>query len=645
MSLARRAEEQGFRLSLPDGSHRWLAATKSEALVLGRRDLRPDSPGVLMVARQQCRVFVQRGTEEGSSCQLCLETLGSNPTLLVSGDAGQEVRKGEVCSVRAGDRIALMCMHPEESIEVTCTGDVQLQASADEKDGAELRRSSQGTTSGAERPRARRKLVEGNTTNARKVDHTASAPTSPASIEADTERGWPVMLILAGAPGSGKSTFAKALQQACPPDAWTRICQDVIGKGGKRGKREQCVTAADAALARRGSVIIDRCNFNGEQRADFIALAQRCGVPVHCVSIEIPADVAAKRAVERTTHEGGVQGDGAAVVSKRVSGTMRKAGPPSRAEGLTSVRICKNDVEVNRARMHWIQWSATHYPPSAAAAEAHPLDDDPPAPAQSPSSRPVPPNSHPSSAAGEPNAFARLMAASRAEARAAKSPSAAATTACPDTATPSSRLIKFGGHWANALMNIAQNPEKFRGEYPELEVLPAEGQPPAHPSVIFVFDKFPKARRHALFISTNRQLQSIEDLRRDHIPEVRHLQRCAQQWVRKQQQEKGMGEFQMGFHWLPSMRQLHLHAISRDFCSDALKNKKHWNSFTTAFFRPVEDVIDELEAEGRVKIDVEAAQRLMATPLRCHRCSTPQKDIPTLKAHIAACSADEPISN
>jgi predicted kinase len=47
------------------------------------------------------------------------------------------------------------------------------------------------------------------------------------------------------------------------------------------------VTAADAALARRGSVIIDRCNFNGEQRADFIALAQRCGVPVHCVSIEV----------------------------------------------------------------------------------------------------------------------------------------------------------------------------------------------------------------------------------------------------------------------------------------------------------------------------------------------------------------------
>lgn len=30
--------------------------------------------------------------------------------------------------------------------------------------------------------------------------------------------------------------------------------------------------------------------------------------------------------------------------------------------------------------------------------------------------------------------------------------------------------------------------------------------------------------------------------------------------------------------------QLHLHVISQDFDSPALKTKKHWNSFTTEYF-------------------------------------------------------------
>ncbi|XP_054806292.1 receptor-like protein 7 [Prosopis cineraria] len=60
-----------------------------------------------------------------------------------------------------------------------------------------------------------------------------------------------------------------------------------------------------------------------------------------------------------------------------------------------------------------------------------------------------------------------------------------------------------------------------------------------------------------------------------------------------------LGSLQMCFcgHWnsillaehilvqAPSMRQLHLHGISQDFDSKHLKNKKHWNSLNTDFFR------------------------------------------------------------
>lgn len=42
--------------------------------------------------------------------------------------------------------------------------------------------------------------------------------------------------------------------------------------------------------------------------------------------------------------------------------------------------------------------------------------------------------------------------------------------------------------------------------------------------------------------------------------------------------------FRIGYHAQPSLDQLHLHVISKDFDSEFLKTKKHFNSFTTDFF-------------------------------------------------------------
>jgi len=50
------------------------------------------------------------------------------------------------------------------------------------------------------------------------------------------------------------------------------------------------------------------------------------------------------------------------------------------------------------------------------------------------------------------------------------------------------------------------------------------------------------------------------------------------------------------------MNQVHMHVITRDFISPSLKNKKHWNSFTTEFFLQPSFIIEQLETNGSVKV-------------------------------------------
>jgi aprataxin len=88
------------------------------------------------------------------------------------------------------------------------------------------------------------------------------------------------------------------------------------------------------------------------------------------------------------------------------------------------------------------------------------------------------------------------------------------------------------------------------------------------------------------------------------------------------------------------MRQLHLHIISQDFNSASLKNKKHWNSFTTSFFRDSVDVIEEIEQNGSTTTSSD--EKVLAMELRCHRCRSAHPNIPKLKSHIAICKSPFP---
>ncbi|KAK9765860.1 hypothetical protein K7432_005472 [Basidiobolus ranarum] len=75
----------------------------------------------------------------------------------------------------------------------------------------------------------------------------------------------PKVLILVGAPGSGKSTFANSL---CYYDkSWCRVNQDDMGD------RRTCERFTYEWLTEGKNVVIDRCNFDSAQRKTWIRIA------------------------------------------------------------------------------------------------------------------------------------------------------------------------------------------------------------------------------------------------------------------------------------------------------------------------------------------------------------------------------------
>jgi len=149
------------------------------------------------------------------------------------------------------------------------------------------------------------------------------------------------------------------------------------------------------------------------------------------------------------------------------------------------------------------------------------------------------------------------------------------------------------------------------------------------PSVVVIKDKFPKAKHHFLVLPRE-ELDNLQSLELKHLSLVEQMQEVGNEIAARHRDS----QFKMGFHAKPSMLHLHLHLISQDFESVGLKTKRHWNSFTTDFFLPVENVIAELKELGRVKEKEELAG-CIDLPLACHKCDFKPKNMPELKKHIA----------
>ncbi|XP_039019501.1 transcription factor bHLH140 isoform X2 [Hibiscus syriacus] len=181
--------------------------------------------------------------------------------------------------------------------------------------------------------------------------------------------------------------------------------------------------------------------------------------------------------------------------------------------------------------------------------------------------------------------------------------------------------------WApclQALYNIAMQPEKHNKQVLE-----------ASDDLVVINDMYPKAKRHLLVLARIKGLDCLADVRKEHLHLLKTMHEVGLRWTNKFLGEDASLVIRLGYHSIPSMRQLHLHVISQDFDSKCLKHKKHWNSFTTAFFRDSVDVIEEVNNHGKATILDD--NKLLSMELRCHRCRSAHPNIPRLKSHISNC--------
>uniref|UniRef100_A0A673I2K8 Aprataxin n=1 Tax=Sinocyclocheilus rhinocerous TaxID=307959 RepID=A0A673I2K8_9TELE len=172
------------------------------------------------------------------------------------------------------------------------------------------------------------------------------------------------------------------------------------------------------------------------------------------------------------------------------------------------------------------------------------------------------------------------------------------------------------GHWSQGLKVSMQDPK--------MQVYKDD-------RVVVIKDKYPKARYHWLVLPWD-SISSLKALRSEHVELLKHMQRVGDQML-QQCPDAHKLRFRLGYHAIPSMSHVHLHVISQDFDSPCLKNKKHWNSFTTDYFVESQDVIAMLEHDGKVTVK-EGTSESLKLPLRCHLCRKEQPTIPKLKEHL-----------
>ncbi|NXM78188.1 APTX protein, partial [Serilophus lunatus] len=195
-------------------------------------------------------------------------------------------------------------------------------------------------------------------------------------------------------------------------------------------------------------------------------------------------------------------------------------------------------------------------------------------------------------------------------------PKLSSTSIPPPEGTSSKKASGHLGHWSQGLKNSMQDPK--------MQVYKDE-------KIVVIKDKYPKARYHWLILPWD-PISSLKSVTRDHLELLEHMHAIGQKVIKQCPARESL-EFRLGYHAIPSMSQLHLHVISQDFDSPALKTKKHWNSFTTDYFLNSQDVIEMVRSKGKVVVKDHVSE-LLKLPLRCHCCKRQLSTVPQLKEHL-----------
>uniref|UniRef100_A0A6B2LEA4 HIT domain-containing protein n=1 Tax=Arcella intermedia TaxID=1963864 RepID=A0A6B2LEA4_9EUKA len=150
---------------------------------------------------------------------------------------------------------------------------------------------------------------------------------------------------------------------------------------------------------------------------------------------------------------------------------------------------------------------------------------------------------------------------------------------------------------------------------------------------VVIKDLYPKATVHLLVIPKE-DLPNFSYLDMNHLPLLRKMRKLAILLIRQYSASFPNLEFKAGFHAIPSMKPIHMHFISLDFSSEHLKTKKHWNSFTTEFFIPIENFILELEKSGKIEFPKEKYDPLLKGPIMSLDKAKVLPNMPSLKEYL-----------
>lgn len=146
------------------------------------------------------------------------------------------------------------------------------------------------------------------------------------------------MVVMMGVPGSGKSTLAKRLIEAYPE--FVRVNQDEMKT------RKRCEAEAEIGLRRGKSVLVDRCNFDYQQRVTWIKLARKYGVKsIELVWLKVSMEVCKQRVSVRTDHPTIAPGEQGLAIIDRFKSLLAD---PLTAEGFTAVHVLENDQDTLR---------------------------------------------------------------------------------------------------------------------------------------------------------------------------------------------------------------------------------------------------------------------------------------------------------
>jgi protein phosphatase len=163
----------------------------------------------------------------------------------------------------------------------------------------------------------------------------------------------PSLVVLIGAAGSGKSTFAArhfAPAEILSSDAFRAlIAGDAADQTVSRAAFARLHRALDARLAAAGLTVVDATNVERSSRRELLVRAARAGVPTSAIVFDLPAETVLARNAARTERV-----VDPAVVARhltRLRAAIDGPGPRLADEGFDQVIVLRDPLEVEGFRL------------------------------------------------------------------------------------------------------------------------------------------------------------------------------------------------------------------------------------------------------------------------------------------------------